>query len=267
MAYNKFNPLKETITFKDLGGLGRLGNQMFQYASLRGIAAHKNYYCAVPPPNESITLYKCFKNTLKFSKNIVEYDTVFPCGFEFDQDFFDNCAGNRNILHYFQTEKYFKHIKSDIKKDFSFDSFILNSAKIYLNQLFGEKDVISLHVRRTDYITDPSFYTLPFDYYENALSLLDENLQVLVVSDDCEWCSEQKFFNSERFKISKSKNPFIDLCLMTLCNYHIISNSTFAWWGSWLANSKKVISPKRWFREENVTWNTKDLYCSGWIKI
>ncbi len=32
-----------TIGFNHLGRHGRLGNQMFQYAGLRGIAAHKGY--------------------------------------------------------------------------------------------------------------------------------------------------------------------------------------------------------------------------------
>ena len=31
------------VTFKGLGNEGRLGNQMFQYAALRGIAANKGY--------------------------------------------------------------------------------------------------------------------------------------------------------------------------------------------------------------------------------
>ena len=38
-----------TIGFNHLGRHGRLGNQMFQYAGLRGIAAHKGYDFAIPP--------------------------------------------------------------------------------------------------------------------------------------------------------------------------------------------------------------------------
>ena len=31
------------LAFNDLGNMGRLGNQMFQYAALRGISANKQY--------------------------------------------------------------------------------------------------------------------------------------------------------------------------------------------------------------------------------
>ena len=41
------------IGFNALGQLGRLGNQMFQYASLRGIAAKNGYNFMIPPPPES----------------------------------------------------------------------------------------------------------------------------------------------------------------------------------------------------------------------
>ena len=45
---------------------------------------------------------------------------------------------------------------------------------------------------------------------------------------------------------------FEDLCLMTLCDSHIIANSTFPWWGAWLSESTKgiVVRPSVWpFRD------------------
>ena len=37
------------LSFNKLGKSGRLGNQMFQYAALRGIAAHRGFDWVVPP--------------------------------------------------------------------------------------------------------------------------------------------------------------------------------------------------------------------------
>ena len=37
------------ITFNNLGNLGRLANQMFQYASLKGIARNRGYEFTIPP--------------------------------------------------------------------------------------------------------------------------------------------------------------------------------------------------------------------------
>ena len=40
-----------TIGFNHLGRHGRLGNQMFQYAGLRGIAAHRGFDFMIPESN------------------------------------------------------------------------------------------------------------------------------------------------------------------------------------------------------------------------
>jgi hypothetical protein len=88
---------------------------------------------------------------------------------------------------------------------------------------------------------------------------------VIVFSDDPEWCKKQ--FSQNSFIISPFEDPFFDLCLMTLCDYHIIANSSFSWWGSWLANSKQTIAPKKWFCGEFSNLNTADLYLSSWIII
>ena len=37
------------LAYNHLGLLGRLGNQMFQYAALRGIAARRGYDFGIPP--------------------------------------------------------------------------------------------------------------------------------------------------------------------------------------------------------------------------
>ena len=60
------------IGFNRLGLMGRLGNQMFQYASLRGIAKNNGYNWMIPPPAEDSSkfdewkhhqLFNCFEMT------------------------------------------------------------------------------------------------------------------------------------------------------------------------------------------------------------
>ena len=54
---------------------------------------------------------------------------------------------------------------------------------------------------------------------------------------------------------------------MTLCQHHIIANSSFSWWGAWLSGSDDVVAPSKWFGEDNSDKDTKDLYAEGWQVI
>ena len=62
-----------TISYNRLGSNGRLGNQMFQYAGLRGIAANRKFDWLIPPPesygDSNYGLFDCFKMSSVQEKN------------------------------------------------------------------------------------------------------------------------------------------------------------------------------------------------------
>ena len=51
---------------------------------------------------------------------------------------------------------------------------------------------------------------------------------------------------------------------MTQCSDFIISNSTYSWWGAWLADTGTVIAPHVWFGPNNASKSLKDLYPEHW---
>lgn len=264
------------ISFNHLGNLGRLSNQMFQYASLKGIAKKHGYEYSIPPKqifgsvddnvkNSDTTIYDCFVLS-ECIESITSNQIIQECGYEFDENIFNSCPDNVDLFGYFQSEKYFKHIENEIRKDFTFKDHILNVSKEFFEESF-DSEVISLHIRRGDYVTNPNHPTQTLEYYETALNHFDSNIPVLIFSDDPEWCKEQSLFESDRFMISESQDTNIDLCMMSMCDYHIIANSSYSWWGSWLAKSKKTVAPKNWFGGDCSKNNTKDLYLQNWIVL
>lgn len=284
------------LSFNNMGYWGRLGNQMFQYASLKGIASKHGYEFCIPNSDfaNSWTDHQLFEvfelSSLKhvgitryvdgqmvflkdkFADNPYEstpekaVPVVQEEVFHFNEVLFDRCPDNVDMFGYFQTEKYFKHIREDIKKDFTFKEEIYKPAKEFRDSVDGE--VISLHIRRGDYLHQPQHPVQPLEYYQEALKHFDENIAVIIFSDDSEWVKEQELFESDRFIVSEDNPNVIDLCLMSICDYHIIANSSFSWWGSWLSNSKKTIAPSKWFGPPlDVQKDTKDVYCEGWVKL
>jgi len=267
------------LAFNHLGKLGRLGNQMFQYASLRGIARNRGYDFCIPNHNEvlrdpygfnlKIELFYPFKMLYVLPHNIKMLDrgyapVVEEKYFHFDEILFNMCPDEITLAGFFQSEKYFKHIEEEIRADFSFKDEILEPCKEMIGSV-GE--AISLHIRRTDYLQNPNHTPLDLEYYKQALDKINSDLPVIIFSDDAEWCKEQELFSGDQFMISESGDHYVDLCLMSLCKHHIIANSSFSWWGAWLSESDNVIAPIKWFGDDNQGKDTKDLIPERWTRI
>lgn len=267
------------LAFNYLGRLGRLGNQMFQYASLKGIARNRGYDFCIPNHNQvvkdpygfdlKIELFYPFTMSTVHPHNIRLLDrgyapVVEEKYFHFDEILFNMCPDEITLSGFFQSEKYFKHIEDEIRVDFSFKDELLEPCKEMMGSIGS---AISLHVRRTDYLQNSNHTTLNLEYYSQALKHFNDTSTVLVFSDDPEWCKEQKLFSSDRFMISESGDHYVDLCLMSLCEQHIIANSSFSWWGAWLSGSNDVIAPIQWFGEDNHDKDTKDLIPQRWARI
>jgi len=283
------------IGFDHIGTMGRLGNQMFQYAALKGIAAHRGYEYTIPPENPKIQidnygLIEAFE--LSDNKKIgwlnTQYDIIAEKHFHFDEDLFNTFPDGSGLYGFFQSEKYFKHIEDEIREDFTFKKEWLEPCEGFRKDLGDE--VIFLHVRRGDpNLADKRgfkwAYTQcssqhppqPLEYYEKALKEFDDDMPVVVFSDSIDWVKEQDLFKPDRFMISEQTDkfsdgalvPYIDLCLMTLCDHAIIANSSMSWWGAWLIQNeyKKVVAPKMWFGSAYADKDTKDLYPKGCIVI
>ena len=197
--------------------------------------------------------------------------------FNYDEKLFYQCPDDVSLHGYFQTERYFSNIADSIKEDFTFYDEVVENCKEVIEDM---ESPISLHVRRTDYVEKSQDHPpCSLDYYKEALthfdSLEDESegrggeRQVIIFTDDIPWCKSQELFSGDRFLISETEDNVYDLCLMTMCKGHIIANSSFSWWGAWLADSEKVIAPKRWFGTTGYTAknNTEDIVPDRWIKI
>ena len=271
-----------------IGCNGRLGNQMFQYASMRGIASVKGFDWVVPPENYDHTanyaLFETFKMTNVQEKNIgfVEGEILKETIHCYDENLVDSCSDNTNLDGFFQTEKYFENIVDEIRSDFTFKDEYLKPCKEFIDSL--DTTPIFLHVRRGDAIGKEHYHPVaPMSYYVEALKRFDEDTPCFVFSDDLDWCKSQDLFKSDKFLFNDNIErydyqsmdgsgsmqytllPHVDLCLMSLCSGAIIVNSSFSWWGAWLQNNRgKVIASKPWFGPSASHLDTSDVVPDHW---
>jgi hypothetical protein len=285
-----------TISFNGLGNEGRLGNQMFQYASTRGIAHNIGADWIIPPEDvdrfDNYGLFDCFLLTHCKDKNKKEsyFETITYREMHFNEKIFNYDGGNVNLSGNFQSEKYFENISDELREDFTFVAGYLDPCREYINSLGGRDECIFLHVRRGNpnltgrrgekwsYQQVQEYHPLcKKEYYLEALKEFSEDKKVIVVSDTIDWCKDQDWLQGDRFLFSDASYeefgdgasvPYIDLCLMSLCGGGIIANSSLSWWGAWLQNDiGKIVVPDPWFGPAYEYYNMKDMIPKRWIKL
>jgi hypothetical protein len=265
------------ITHKSIGYNGRLGNQMFQYATLKALSLKTGFECFLPnhliiKPDGAydftnnkwleyrLDLLECFNITTPIKEN--NLTNIFQ-----EKEFTFNSSiilidDNTAIEGYFQSYKYFESFEKEIKNEFTFKPYILEKCK---NIILQYSNPVAIHVRRGDYVNHPGFWNITPEYIVDALHSFDPGLNAtyLIFSDDIDWCKE---IFGEEFVFIEGNNQYEDLCLMSLCKHNIISNSSYSWWAAWLNSNldKKVVAPLQWFTEPKPL---NDLYPSNWILI
>jgi hypothetical protein len=133
----------------------------------------------------------------------------------------------------------------------------------YFGNNTKDNDMVSLHIRRTDYLSVSNYnYNLEMSYYKDAM-LIANKKNVVIFSDDIEWCiiNFNDYANRDNIynvyfisdKIFKENElcikADIEFILMSMFKNNIIANSYFSLWASFISyyKSKIIIAPKRWY--------------------
>lgn len=160
---------------------------------------------------------------------------------------------------YWQHEEYFRDAAEKIREDLT-----PAGAHDAVNREWAERirsvNAVALHVRRLHYVPDtPGATPMPenerlhigMSYYTRAIEFISGRLRdphFFVFSDFPQWARENLKLDRpiEYVTHNGPDVPHEDLWLMTQCRHFVIANSTFSWWGAWLARSpEKIITAPR----------------------
>jgi len=178
---------------------------------------------------------------------------------------------------YLQSSKYFVNdaIKQEIKDLFQPDASLLLAVQQKYQHLMENKDrVVIVHARRTDYLKAADCHgPLDGSYYKKALDSIIKTIPnpiFLLSSDDNSFWQEIKddisaVYQQEHLILERETdiNTFV---LLQQFNNVIMSNSTFIWWTTWMADAKNVIAPAKWFGPTGPSFY-EDIYEAHWVRI
>ena len=181
-----------------------------------------------------------------------------------------------HLLHldgYWQNERYFADIASTLRQELAFAPLAdVRNQAVAKQMQRSPRPTVSLHVRRGDYAQFTAFGMCSVAYYERALAYMHQHLAdpiFFVFSDDIAWVRENLRLPSGTEFIDWNQGPAShhDIHLMSLCQHHVIANSSFSWWGAWLnpKPDKLVVSPKHWMAAPLVAADR--VVPEAWLKL
>ena len=287
--------------------MGGLGNQLFQYALGRWLAKERSASLKLDLSWFQMQTLRSYQlDTLKISAEIASPEDIEKLkranwgGMKgriyravqrrmpyyrqrvvaeqvpfFDSHIVKNVSRNVYLMGYWQSERYFSSIASLLRGELKLKEPFSPDYQAWREKISKVKSV-SLHVRRGDYVNNPhinQFHSIcSIAYYAEAISYIRQRLPettIFVFSDDIAWARQNltSYFPIEFVELKNTNRDQEELSLMSLCNHHIIANSSYSWWGAWLGacSEKIVIAPEKWFNDEGQ--NTKDLIPVTWIRL
>jgi hypothetical protein len=283
--------------------MGGLGNQMFQYAAGRSLSIKNNTELFLDCSffdNQKLRFFELDLFNIQINKAPPEIINTF-----FKRDIvsrlvrivlpanksiykeraigYDPAVEKLNspsfITGYWQSEKYFKNIEFQIRKDFTFQKLLDNITAELARLIASTESTVSIHFRRGDYSsskkTNEVHGTCSIEYYEAAMEKIRSlvgSVSYFIFSDEPQWV-RQNFAKGRKDMVvvdhNSEKDSWKDMYLMSLCKHNIIANSSFSWWGAWLNSSvdKVVIAPKRWFAKEALQQASDTLVPEQWLRL
>ena len=282
---------------------GGLGNQLFCYAAARRMSLiegaelviddisgfvhdhtyhrqyqldHFNIPCRKATPSERLEPYsrirRYIKRQLSQRHQFVTRNYIRQAGIDFDARLLQvKPHGTVYIEGYWQSEGYFKDVETTIRLDLQITppSDAINLA---VAMQINVCTAVAVHVRFFDEPHENNVNNAPGDYYHRAIETMEQlvpSSHYFIFSDQPEAARARIPLPDARVTLvahnRSDENAYADLWLMTHCQHFIIANSTFSWWGAWLAGNKekKIITPGK-ITGSVTAWGFTGLIPATW---
>ena len=213
--------MKKQISMSSLGNNGRFGNQLWQYAFAKTYAVTNDYELQIPSDWMGRELFDINDPPITDKFNQTELDAI-PTG-----------QHSIDLFGYYQHQKYADTM--DVSQVKSFLTF----KDIWLERFPKESEYyIACHLRQGDFNVLPNYCTINPDSYIKAVQ--DFNYS----TEDIVFVAAEIKHNDDSRNYSKNKtwhgsiDFLFDFFLLYNADVLFRSNSTFAWWASFLSDKK-----------------------------
>lgn len=186
--------------------------------------------------------YQIIDNSIVTSNYFKELPWIF-CGYWQNEGYFNEI---REILLSEIQVKKISHYNHILEKS------ILNTENSVMVHIRLNHEISSIDDEQINTSNDNNENVLPISYYLKAIDIIVEKIKspkFFIFSDNPKKLEKYKeiFLNYNAVFLKNDRGEdYEDVHLMSKCKNHIISNSSFSWWGAWLCRHKYpiIIGPK-----------------------
>ncbi|XP_055871046.1 galactoside alpha-(1,2)-fucosyltransferase 2-like [Biomphalaria glabrata] len=258
--------------------MGRLGNQMFIYATMVGLARAQNRVPVLKSGGDLVTTFQI--TNLNKDMNTDGWNVISESAYAiFNSKFMNLPPRNLIVTGYLQSWRYFQHAQDEIRREFTFVPSIQKEADAVLASCRSQLQnhvIVGVHVRRGDFVSpggqkygygvaDGSYFVKAFAKIRSLLP--NQNITFLVASDDMTWCKNN--LNDSSVKMLSEGNAGNHFAILSSCDHVILTGGTFGWWVAWLANGITIYY-KDFIRKNTPLqsgFSDRDYYPPGWIGV
>jgi hypothetical protein len=173
---------------------------------------------------------------------------------------------------FWQSERYFAEGAERLRADLTLKALTPATARLQ-RHIESLACPVAVHVRRGDYAAVASTRAhhglCSLEYYRAAIARVRDRhpeATFVLFSDDPDWVAANLRVTPACLVTANGEaRPHEDLHLMSRCRAHVIANSSFSWWGAWLARSELVIAPRQWYRSPAA--DGSDVVPARWLRL
>ncbi|XP_070202435.1 galactoside alpha-(1,2)-fucosyltransferase 2-like isoform X2 [Littorina saxatilis] len=266
---------------------GRLGNELFQYASTLGLALtlHRTpvfigsvhlpsvlKHFGDPSVNYTQLHARCDKAASVGEKTCCKWEESLT-KLDPSKDF--------KVGLYLQSYRYFDDHQAEIRQALTFSDAIRNESSRIVNDLrrkYNSSTLVAMHLRRGDLTAERNKklgYPLVSQAFVNRsmafFKALYPDAVFVVGSDSPEWC-QQKLSSVSQVHCLAPRSAAVDMLTLSSMAHRVVSFGTYSWWVGYLTRARTVVYMKNFLVNgthiaKGFHPDGRDYFYPGWIPL